>query len=101
MITQMQKRWASVIFYKVRYKKEAKKFLLKNKKVGLKFHKIFDDISKDIENVDMYDIKNLKGYDSLKRLRVGSYRSIFKIDNEGNLIIVAIIGSRGDVYKKL
>ena len=38
--------------YKVKYKKDAKKFLLKNKKIGLKFHKIFDDISKNIENVE-------------------------------------------------
>jgi mRNA interferase RelE/StbE len=90
-----------MISYKVKYKKEAQKFLLKNKKVGLQFHRVFDNISKDIESVDLYNIKNLQGYENLKRLKIGSYRSIFKIDNEGQLIIVAIIGPRGDIYKKI
>jgi mRNA interferase RelE/StbE len=88
-------------YYRVRYKKEAQKFLLKNKKVGLQFHRVFDSISKDIESVDLYNIKNLQGYNNLKRLKIGNYRSIFKIDSEGQLIIVAIIGPRGDIYKKI
>jgi mRNA interferase RelE/StbE len=45
------------------------------------------------------DIKRLKGTEHDYRLRVGSYRVIYNIENEQLMIYVIKIGSRGDVYK--
>lgn len=48
------------------------------------------------------DIKVMQGYaDSRKRLRVGSWRIIYKYGAENNVEILFIldIGNRGDIYK--
>ena len=45
---------------------------------------------------DQGDIKQMQGEDS-KRLRVGDYRVIF--DDEGDIIYIHRIKTRGDVYK--
>ena len=48
------------------------------------------------------DIKPMQGYESgANRLRVGSWRIIFKFDDEGKVRILYIIkiGNRGDIYK--
>lgn len=80
--------------YKIIIKKKAKKFidkLPKNEK-----SRIVSAIEK-LPNGE--DIKKLKGYNDLLRLRVGDYRIIYTIDN-GNLIIYVIdVGNRGDIYK--
>ncbi len=45
------------------------------------------------------DIKRLRGHADLFRLRVGSYRIIYTVDN-GELIVYGIdAGNRGQVYK--
>lgn len=49
------------------------------------------------------DIKAMQGYtDSRKRLRVGSWRIIYKYGTDGRVEILYIIdiGNRGDIYKK-
>lgn len=46
------------------------------------------------------DIKKLKGYDDLLRLRVGDYRIIYTIDNGKLVIYVIDIDNRGDIYKR-
>ncbi len=46
------------------------------------------------------DVKSLKGYRDVFRLRVGTYRVIYSITADGSLITVLIIGNRGDIYKK-
>lgn len=46
------------------------------------------------------DIKKLKGYDDLLRLRVGDYRIIYTIDNGKLIIYVIDIDNRGDIYKR-
>ncbi len=46
------------------------------------------------------DIKKLKGYDELFRLRVGEYRIIYSVDNGKLIVYVVDAGSRGDIYKK-
>lgn len=46
------------------------------------------------------DIKPLKGYKNLFRLRVGDYRIIYTIDNGELLIMVIDVGNRGDIYKR-
>lgn len=48
---------------------------------------------------DSENVKKLKGYDGIYRLRVGDYRIICTIDN-GKLIITVIdAGSRSQRYK--
>ena len=49
------------------------------------------------------DIKPMQGYENgTKRLRIGSWRVIYKIDSDDNIKILYIIsiGNRGDIYKK-
>lgn len=48
------------------------------------------------------DIKALQGYtDGMRRLRVGKYRIIYKIMENGEIRVLYIVNidSRGDVYK--
>ena len=48
------------------------------------------------------DIKPMQGYtDDRKRLRVGSWRIIFKygIDGKIEVLLIIDIGNRGDIYK--
>lgn len=46
------------------------------------------------------DIKQLKGYDGLFRLRVGSYRVIYTVDNGKLVICVIDAGNRGEIYNR-
>ena len=47
------------------------------------------------------DIKPLQGYDEVYRLRVGSYRIIYKytVENKLDILYIIDIGNRGDIYK--
>ena len=45
------------------------------------------------------DIKRLQGYD-LFRLRVGTIRVIYSIDEEMKIINIENIGNRVDIYKR-
>ncbi len=47
------------------------------------------------------DIRPLKGEPGALRLRVGEWRVIFEVDLVNRTIQVRLIGSRGDIYKKL
>ena len=44
------------------------------------------------------DIKPMKGYAKLFRLRVGSYRVLFEISHNEKIIYILTIDNRGDVY---
>lgn len=44
------------------------------------------------------DVKPLKGYDKRFRLRVGSYRVLFEIDHQEQVVYILAIDNRGDVY---
>ena len=90
-----------MISYKVKYSKDSLKFMKDNRKVGLRFFQAFSEIVQDVANVNLYDIKNLRGYPSLKRLRIGKYRAIFEIVENEIVIFVLGIDSRGDIYKNL
>ena len=47
---------------------------------------------------DKGDIKHMEGYtDGSMRLRVGGYRAVFKLLED--VIYIADIGQRGDIYK--
>lgn len=90
-------------FYKVRYSKTAEKFIKKNKIIGLKFYKAFEELADDRKNFHLYDIKKFyaKQFDDVFRLRIGNYRGIFRIVDQELIIFVVEIGARGDVYKKV
>lgn len=45
------------------------------------------------------DIKPMSGHDGLYRLRVGSYRVLFTVENAVLTVHVLQIGNRGDIYK--
>jgi len=49
-------------------------------------------------NPPVGDIIPMKGMAGHYRLRVGTYRIIFKADHENLLIFVKAIGPRGDIY---
>ena len=48
---------------------------------------------------ELGDIKPMSGHANLYRLRVGTYRVIYTIDNNILTVRVLTIGNRGDVYK--
>jgi mRNA interferase RelE/StbE len=86
--------------YKVIFHKEVKKYMIDNKKIGIKIHKIFTELVYDMRNAEKYDIKKMKGYkDNRFRLRIGNNRVLFKIENDVLIIFVFKVGPRGDVYK--
>lgn len=87
-------------FYKVIYSKRAKKFISKNNREGIKFFRIFEEISYDRKNIQFYDVKNMIGYDNEYRLRIGQYRALFQIIEDEIIILVIDISSRGQIYKK-
>ena len=88
--------------YKVIYKKEAIKFMKLHKLEGTKFFRAFEEISKDITKINLYDIKDYHTSEigDFFRLRIGKYRAIFKINKDVITILVLDIGNRGDIYKK-
>lgn len=47
------------------------------------------------------DIKRLKGYEGVMRLRVGSYRIVYEVDNDQLIVVVINAGNRGQIYKDL
>lgn len=80
--------------YKINIKKKAKKFIDKQDKTQQ------IRIYKAIYNLPNGDIKLLKGYNTIYRLRIGDCRILF-IWNENEIIINIIdADNRGDVYKK-
>jgi mRNA interferase RelE/StbE len=88
------------MIYKIKYEKQAVKFMQKNKELGRKFYNAFLDIKEDVkENFLKYDIKKLKNVEDIYRMRIGKYRAIFKLIDEQLLILVLAIDSRGDIYK--
>lgn len=84
----------------IRYSKAALKFLgkLDNKSVA-RIRAAIQDLTL---TPPKGDIKVMQGYsDNRKRLRVGSWRVIYRHTAENNIEILLVmhIGNRGDVYK--
>ncbi|WP_182537260.1 type II toxin-antitoxin system RelE family toxin [Fontibacillus panacisegetis] len=85
--------------YSIEFYKEALKYLQKQDKpsrVRIIHH--LDILSVNPFHPDL-DIKKMKGTSEEFRLRVGSYRIVYTIEDIRLLIHVLKIGSRGDVYK--
>lgn len=81
--------------YKILLKKRAKKFIDKlpmNEKRR---------VVAAIERLPQgEDIKRLKGYDGLMRLRVGEYRIVYTVDNGELVVYVIDAGNRGQIYNR-
>lgn len=82
--------------YQILIKKRAKKFI--DKLPVTEKRRIVTAIEKLPEGED---IKKLKGYEGILRLRVGSYRIIYQIDANKLIITVIDAGNRGQIYKNL
>ena len=81
--------------YQIIIKKKAKKFI---DKLPANERKRVVSAIECLPNGE--DIKKLKGYDGLLRLRVGDYRIIYSVDNGKLVVFVLDIDNRGDVYKR-
>ncbi len=84
----------------VKYSKKSLKFLsgLDKRSVA----RIRSAISGLAKSPPEGDIKPLQGYsDGRKRLRVGGWRVIYRLESDGAVEILFIleIGNRGDIYK--
>ena len=73
------------------YSKQAKKFL------DAQNDDVYERIKSAVRKLPLGDIKKMQGTKDTYRLRVGSYRVIFK--RAGNIIYVEAIDNRGQVYK--
>lgn len=84
----------------IRYTKESIKFLAKlDKKSVVRIREGIEGLTKLPPEGD---IKVMKGRtDGTKRLRIGSWRVLFRYDADGGIevLLVLSIGNRGDVYK--
>ncbi len=48
------------------------------------------------------DTKALEGkLEGMWRMKVGPYRATYKVEEDGYIVVVLVIGPRGDVYKHL
>ena len=84
----------------IRYSKDALKFLSKLDKKSTA--RIIEAIKGLTYDPPEGDIKTMQGYtDGRKRLRVGSWRVIYRYDIDGkiDILLVIDIGNRGDIYK--
>lgn len=84
----------------IRYSKTAIKFLKTLDKKSVE--RIRNAINGLTQNPPVGDIKVMQGYDdNRKRLRVGSWRVIYKYGHDGEIDILFVIdiGNRGDIYK--
>ena len=80
--------------YRVLISKRAEKFLDKLSKSQQ------EKILVALKNLpDVGDIKKMSGYDNFFRLRIGSFRIIYSIDNQNLIVEIIAIGNRGNIYK--
>ena len=81
--------------YRIIIKKPAKKFI--DKLPRDEKQRVVDAIEKLPQGED---IKPMKGYADLLRLRVGDYRIIYTVDNGELIVFVIDAGNRGQIYKR-
>ncbi|MFY0545673.1 type II toxin-antitoxin system RelE family toxin [Brevibacillus sp. H7] len=83
--------------YKLIYHKDAVKFLGKQEKAVQE--RIVLGLRGLLEVPPIGDIKPMKGYTGLYRLRVGTYRILFEVDHNELIVYIRAIDSRGGIYK--
>ncbi|MBQ4599812.1 MAG: type II toxin-antitoxin system RelE/ParE family toxin [Clostridia bacterium] len=84
----------------IRYSKDSLKFLSKlDKKSVARIREAINGLTLE---PPVGDIKVMQGFsDNRKRLRVGTWRVIYKYgqENEIEILFIIDIGNRGDIYK--
>jgi mRNA interferase RelE/StbE len=90
----------------IRFRKQAFKFLQKSTAdLGIEIQEQLNRIDNSLELQSIIpfaelDIKKMRGdWAGYYRLRIGSIRVIFKVDEQSGNIDVYRIGNRGDIYK--
>lgn len=84
----------------IRYSRDALKFLAKLDKKSVE--RIRSAITGLTQTPPIGDIKVMQGYnDDRKRLRVGSWRVIYRygVEQKIEILFIIDIGNRGDIYK--
>ena len=84
--------------YKVQIKKKAIKYLCTLRKKDAE--RIFSAIENLALDPRPSGHKKLSGEENAYRIRIGSYRVIYEIEDEALMVYVVKAGARGDVYKK-
>jgi mRNA interferase RelE/StbE len=84
------------MIYKIVLEKAALKSL--NKLLGKMYYAVSDTLEKLKEEPRPNASILLKGYKSVYSTRLGSYRIIYEIIDDRLLILILVIGSRGQVY---
>lgn len=59
-----------------------------------------DLLAEDPYDANRLDIKPMVGEEGLWRLRIGSIRLIYEVQQQRLLVYVLTVGHRGDIYKK-
>lgn len=83
------------LMYQIIIKKKAKKFI-----DNLPANERRRVVTAIEQLPDGEDIKRLKGHSDLFRLRVGSYRIIYTVDNGQLVVCVIDAGNRGQIYNR-
>ena len=81
--------------YTILYEKPALKFMKKQPKEQQR--RILEAIH---ALPDYGDIKQMKGHSDLLRLRVGTYRIIYSVDNGQLIVRIIDAGNRGQIYNR-
>jgi len=83
--------------YKLTYHKDSVKFIAKQEK------QIQERIAQGLKGLHSIppegEIKSMKGYTGLYRLRIGTLRVLFEINHDEKMIYVRAINFRGGIYK--
>lgn len=82
------------LMYQIIIEKPAKKFLDK-----LPLHEKRRILFAIEQLPHVGDIKKMQGQKDYYRLRVGSYRIIYTVDNGKLIVRIVAAGNRGDIYK--
>lgn len=81
--------------YKIIIQKKAKKFI---DKLPMNEKRRLVSAIERLPNGE--DIKELSGHKGMLRLRIGTYRIIYKVDHGELIVLVIDAGNRGDIYKR-
>ncbi len=83
--------------YTLTYHKEAVKFIAKQEKAVQE--RIIQGLKGLLNDPPAGDIKQMKGYIGLYRLRIGTIRVLFEISRSGKVVYIRTIDFRGGIYK--
>ena len=78
-------------------KKAAKNFRKLSKKLQNRCGEIFDELEYSFTPIRL-NVKKLRGYENTYRIRVGSWRIIYKVDNNEKSIVIYDILPRKSAY---